>query len=64
MSQYTHVVMHHPNDIILAMSQGGAVTAFEVQQDGHLEPMDVATALSLVTKEQKAQADKDRALFT
>ena len=26
MSQYTHVVMHHPNDIILVMSQAGRVT--------------------------------------
>lgn len=52
MSQGAHVVVHRPGDVIFVMNEDGKVTAFEVERDGHLNPVDPGTAVARTSIEQ------------
>ena len=58
MTQTTHILIHTPGDYVFVLSRGGTVTAYEVYEDGHLGPVDAATATAQVSVAQKNQLDK------
>jgi hypothetical protein len=51
--QNTHITIHTPGDYIFVMSRGGRVFAFSVEEDGHLEPVDAATATAQIALAQE-----------
>jgi hypothetical protein len=61
--QNTNILIHRPGDHIFVMNENGEVKAWEIERDGHLNPVDAAEAVSSLSTRQRAEIARAQVMW-